>query len=263
MQTETQPQSAEPTTPVETPTEKPDELSPKFAALAKKERALRAQMQAIKQKEDAMKAQETEYQTKYVPKERLLKETLAVLQEQGITYDQLTGMILNQPSPQDQATTKLEAKIEALEKQLLSYKEETTQSQTKAYDQALNQIRNEAKILVDSDQAYETIKETNNTEAIVALIEEHYKETGLVMSTLDAAKQVEDYLVEEALKMAGLSKVKAKLTPQEVIEEQKPQVTQKQQIKTLTNSINATTKPLTAKDRRERAILAAKGLLKN
>jgi hypothetical protein len=243
-------------------TKAPDELSPKFAALARKERALRSQAQALKAKEEALKAQESDYSTKYIPKDRLMKETLAVLQEQGITYDQLTGMILNQPGPQDIASQKLEAKIAELEAKLEKQVTSAQESQTKAYEQAVNQIRDEAKLLVDSDAAYETIKETDNVEAIVALIEETYKGTNKVLSTKDAAQQVEDYLVEEALKMAGLKKVKAKLSPQEIIEEAKPQTTEKPQIKTLTNDVTSLTKQLSNKDRRARAIAAFKGQLK-
>lgn len=242
--------------------EQKEELSPKFAALARKERSLRAQAQALKAKEDALKAQETEYSTKYIPKERLTRETLAVLQEQGITYDQLTSLILNQPGPQEQATSKLEAKIAALEEQLKKQETTAEERQTKAYENAVNQIRNEAKLLIDADPAYETIKQTDNLEAVVELIKERYKADNIVMSVQDAAKEVEEFLIEEAIKMSSLNKVKAKLTPQESIGETK-QDPGKPQLKTLTNAVSASsTKPLTGKDRRERAIAAFKGQLK-
>lgn len=244
--------------PVQEEVKKPEEeLSPKFAMLARKEKSLRAQAQAIKAREDAFKVQEAEYSTKYIPKERLLKETLAVLNEQGITYDQLTGMILNQPGPQELANQKLEAKIADLESKLNKNVETAQEEKTKAYEQAVNQIRNEAKVLIDSDPSFETIKETNNVEAVVALIEETYKEDKIILSTLDAAKQVEEYLIEEAMKMVSLKKVKEKLTPQEEV---KKQITAQPQLKTLTNAVSASsTKPLSSK---ERAILAFKGQLK-
>lgn len=255
------PATTEVTPEVKTETESP--LSPKFAALARKERALRAEAQKLKAREEAMKAQEADYSSKYIPKDRLTKDPLGVLTEQGLTMDQITNMLLNQPGPQDQAVSRLEAKIQELEAKL--QKQVTTQeeTQTQNYDRAVNQIRNEAKLLVDSDPAFETIKDTDNVEAIVELIKETYASDNIVLSVQDAAKQIEDYLIEEAMKMASLKKVKEKLTPQEVVEaQQSPAQTPQSQLKTLTNAVSATSKPMSNKDRRERAILAFKGQLK-
>lgn len=263
--TEPQKPPEQPAATPEVPAQKPDELSSKFATLAKKEKALRAQAQALKAKEDAMKAQEADYATKYIPKERLTKETLSVLNEMGISYDQLTNMILNQPPQPDKVVLDLQREISELKNELKSHKTQTEESQTKAYDQAVNQIRNEAKLLVDSDPTFETIKDTDNTEAIVELIKERYSSEGVVMTVQEAAKEVEEYLLDEAMKMAGLKKVKEKLA---LVKEEVPagalkqQSTTQPQLKTLTNNIAQITKPLTNKDRRERAIAAFKGQMK-
>lgn len=262
----TEPQKTAPVTPVATVPEVPktDELAPKFAELAKKEKQLRAQAQALKAKEDALKAQETDYSTKYIPKDRLTKETLAVLQEQGISYDQLTNMILNQPPQPDQNMVEMKREIAALKDQLTQYQTKTEETQTQAYTNAVNQIRNEVKLLVDSDPAFETIKAKDMSEAVVELIKEIHKTEGRVMSSAEAAKEVEEHLIEEGVTLAGLKKIQERLKAQEAtLEAAKPQApTSQTQLRTLTNDVTSSTKPMSDKDRKARAIAAFKGQLK-
>lgn len=239
-------------------------LSPKFAALARKEKALRAQAQQFKAREDALKAKESEYQTSYISKSDLQKkladDPIAFMNENGLSWDQLTQLALNQ-SPQDTQIKALKAEIEALRADQNNVKTTMNEQQSKAYEQAVTQIRNDAKMLVHSDLAYETIKDTNSEEAIVTLIEETFKQDGTLLSVDEAAQQVENYLIEEGLRMARLNKVKAKLTPPSEVP--KPQLHEKQQMRTLTNAQTASAPTrLTQKDRIERAKLAFMGQLK-
>lgn len=253
--------------PVATEVKKPDEdpNATRYALLARKEKALRAQQRTNQEREAALVAREKALEQRSSPqpdwKERLLQDPLGVLQEAGLSYDQLTERIIN-TSPADQ-------KLSVLEKEIRGIKETQTKAQTlfeeqqqKAYEQAVNQIRNDVKIIVSSDPAFETIKAMAAEESVVELIEAHFKENGTVLSNEEAAQQVEDYLVEEALKVASLSKIKSKLNP--VVEtpslETKPEV--KAPTKTLTSaSAQSMSKPMTTKDRRARAIAAFQGKL--
>lgn len=252
---------------VNTEETKPQEkaLSPQYVALARKEKALRSQAQALKTREDALKARESEYETNYIPKskltERFKSDPMGLMQEHGLTYDQLTNLILNQPSVQDQALQKLQAELQEIKSSQARAQQQSEEQQTKAYEQAVNQIRNDAKLLIASDASFETIKETGSEEAVVELIRETFDKSGVLLNVEDAAKEVEDYLVEEALKYAQLKKVQAKLNPPTVGEALKQQINEKPQIKTITHAITASTKPSSDKDRRARAILAAQGKL--
>lgn len=241
----------------------PEVLSPRFVALAKKEKALRSQMQAIKAREDALKAKEEEYQTSYVPKsslsERFKSDPLSVMNEYGVSYDTLTQAILNQPPQGDPAISEIQKKLKAIEEAQTKSAEQFQNQQKQAYEQAVEQIRRDTKLLIETDAAFETIKETDSVEAVVKLIEETFKEEKVLLSVEEAAKEVEDYLVEESLKLARLKKVQAKLTPAQVEEQPKPTKTEKPSFTTLTHAQTASTKPLTNRDRRERAILAFQG----
>lgn len=264
---------------LEAKADKEEPLSSQFALLARKEKALRAKVQAqdaaIKAREQALLAKEAELKTKeasyssdFVPKSKLTEDPLSVLAEIGIDYDALTQLVLNRPQmdPTTKAyLQKLEAQVKAQADVQEKGRLEAAEAQKAQYQQAVNQIRNEAKALVQKDASYETIKETGSVDQVVELIEETFKADGILLTVEEAAQEVENYLVEEALKLSRIEKIRKRLMPKE---EPKPeaaqasapekQESQKSQPKpTLTNSIgvNRTLSP------RERAILAFQGKL--
>lgn len=246
-------------------------LSSQYAVLARKEKAIRQREQQLRARESAIKAQEdasrapkapTFDESKYVPKDRLSQDPFSVLTEMGLTYDQLTEMALNAPKPEQIA---INNEIRALRDELkaLRGENETTKKsfetqQTQAYDQAIAQIKSEARSLITHNPQFETIKETNSLSDVVDLIEETFKEDGILLTVEEAATQVEDYLVEEAMKIAKIKKIQQRLAPKPSA--QAPKATdqsKQQQIKTLTNSVG-TSRQLSA---RERALLAFEGKL--
>ena len=266
----------------QTPTDEPKEevkaveeepqLSTQYAAMARKEKALRAKMQEFQRERDAFNRQKEATkaptgpsfdESKYIARDRLKTDTLAVLAEEGVSYDELTQAILNQgqyqQDPQTKAAiAKLEAKIAAQEETAKKYAAQLEEQQTNAYKQAVNQIRLDTKALVMSDPSFEIIKETNSVNDVVELIEETWKKDGVLLSVEDAAKEVEEYLEQEALKLARIKKLQERMKPVAAPVKQQqaaPATKQPQTMKTLTNQMGAS-RPLTA---RERALLAFRG----
>lgn len=254
-------------------------LSRQFAQLAKQEKALRAkaqqqqqQNQDIKAREAAVAAKEAELSgkptfdaTKYVSLEDFRANPLKVMAQTGLSYDELTQQLLN-TSPTDPRTeaviSQLQAKIEALEKGQETGKQAVIEQQQQSYQAAVKQITLDAKNLVKMDPAFEAIRATNSVSDVVELITETYNKDGILLSVEDAAQQVEDYLVEEAMKLTRIGKIKSKLQQagQPVRTDTK---TQAQKIagapmKTLTNAAGST-RQLSV---RERAIAAMEGRLK-
>lgn len=270
--------SASPTEPLAAkPEVKEDPLTQQYALLARKEKAIRAKVLADKAameaketallaREEALKAKEADYSSNYISKDKLKTDPMSVLTEQGVSYDEITQAILNPRAPQDPRIIAEIERLKAEVKQSREFQEQARKQyedqQKQSYNQALNQIYNEAKQLVNLDPSYEAIKAHGQTREVVKLIEKVYQSTGNLLSVEEAAREVEEILVERAVKMASLNKVKSKMNqaiskPNETT--QQPSDTQQQpQMKTLTNSINAS-KRLSAK---ERAILAFKGELK-
>lgn len=249
-------------------------ISSQYAVLARKEKALRQRDQQLRAREAAIKTQEDASkaalappkpafdESKYISKDRLLEDTFGALSELGLTYDQLTERALNAPKSEDLAITN---ELKALREELKAIKGETENTkksiqdqQTQSYQQAVAQIRNEAKNLVDHNPDFETIKETSSIGDVVDLIEQTFKEDGILLTVEEAARQVEDYLVEEAMKITKIKKIQQRMqaaapkpTPTAAVQESTSQPKQ-QQLKTLTNSVG-TSRQLSA---RERALLA-------
>lgn len=261
-QTDTLEAKAEPEVPA--PAKAPEEpLSNQYAQLARKERALRAKVQEIKAQEAAVKAsadktaQLEERLAKYEAMEkRLADDPYSVLTERGITYDELTKRALNAPSPEEQAQRsafqKLQDEIQSIKESQENSKKMFEESQTQQYNQAVNQIRSQAKSLIDSDPNFETVKETGSIEDVVDLIKQTFEKDGVLMSVEDAALAVEEHLLEEAIKLTKLKKIQQRMKSAEPKAAAPQQPSTQQPQKTLTNNLT-TQKPLTA---RERAILA-------
>lgn len=266
-----------------TPAKSPDEqaLSPQYAILARKEKALRQRVQqheaALKAERDALekerqslKAKEDDYQSNYIPKSRLTEDAMSVLLEAGITYDQITQMALNQSQVQQDPATKvaiarLEAQIKAQQDAIDKANKAQVDAQSEQYHQAVKQITSEAKQLVRLDPKFEAVRETNSVKDVVDLIEKTFKEDGVLLSVEEAAQEVEDHLVEQLSKYAQkIKKLQSKFSqPAKSAPAPQPsasnQQSQSPSLKTLTNAVGSG-RQLSA---RERAILAYKGELKN
>ena len=249
-------------------------LSTQYAQLARREKALYAKAQAreraiaeresaLQAREEAIKAKDAEYQSKYIPKDRLTQDTVNVLLESGISYDQITQMMLTQQS-QDPATKlaiqRLEERIRAQDEAREADRKAAQEAQQAQYNQALKQIESDAKSLIMQDNTFETIRATNSVKDVVELIEETFKDEGRIMSVDEACQLVEDHLVEKLSKYSQISKIQQRLKAA-----QAPSQTQygnnsqqRQPTPTLTNAVG-TSKKLSAK---ERAILAFNNQLK-
>ncbi len=261
--------------PAEPAAPKADPLSPHYAQLARKEKALRLKAQTqeaqFKAREDALKAREAALEgksqfdeSKYIPRERVKADTLAVLAEEGVSYDEITQSYLNQ-SQADAATKahiqRLEAQINKQAQAQEKAQKDYADQQTKAYDQAVNQIRSDVKQLVASNPDFEVVHGTDSIEDVVDLIKRTFEKDGVLLSIEDAAKEVEDYLVEESMKIAKLKKIQQKLQVKPAAPasptQQSKDSGQRGPVTTLTNSVTASRKLST----RERAVAAFEGKL--
>lgn len=271
--TETQAPTEEPTTPE-------DPIAAKqYAQLARQEKALRAkqlqQNQAfakreaeLKAREEALNAKDSQYNQGYISKDDFAKNPLKYLTEAGHTYDALTQQMLDHGAldPRVEAhISKLEAKIAQLEQSNEKAMQQRKEEADNSYKQAVAQIKRDVTKLVDTDETYETIKATGSYDDVVELIEKTYQEDGVLLTNDEAAQMVEDYLIEEAMKITKIGKIKSKLnlgtkteTESNKQQTQKPKTEQQQdapKMKTLTNAVTAS-RPLSA---RERAIAKFKG----
>lgn len=255
-------------------------LADRFNKLARQERALRAKVQqqeqalnareqAIKAREDALTVKDNQYRDGYISKDRVKADALSVLDEAGVSYDELTQQIINrQPTdPRVMSTiSKLEAKIAQLEASAEDSQKSYKEQQQASYQAAVKQIGIDAKNLIKNNpQDYEAIASTGSVKDIVELITKTYEKYGNILTVEEAAQEVENEIVEQGLKISQISKIKQRMNKSNASAQASTQQTQapKQQtqptsMKTLTNA-TASSRQLSSK---ERAILAFKGELK-
>lgn len=257
-----------------TETKEDPALSDKYNLLARRERALRAKAQQqeklIREREAALEAQkaeilkkEEEFKQGYIPKSQLKQAAIDAILAGELPYDEVTQQVLGQSAVDPRLMNhiqKLEAKIQMLESGIEETKTNYINTQEQAYKAAVKQIRTDVETLVKNNPEFETVSATNSVSDVVELIEKTFKEDGILMSVEEATQEVENYLVEEATRLAKLSKIQKRIqpapaAPAKSVQAEQPQLTQPQPMKTLTNA-NSSTRKLSA---RERAMLAFKG----
>lgn len=291
---ETQETKTEPTTDVassevvktegkteETKPEAPkDRFGAKFAALSRKEKAIRAkereietrQAQAKADFEARMKALE-EREARWARMEELKnKRPLEAIKELGLSYDDLTAAALNDqgelpPERQTEATiAELKAQLDALKKEreeektaAQKAKEEEELKQAEArYAQQIDNFKGEIKSHLDTagEEKYELMKSglfadvADPVEAVYDVILEHYRETqanspdgvGEIMDITQAADLLEQWLEKEAEKLAKTKKAKSKLLPPQAVETkaEKKPIEAPSEPKTLENAHSST-----------------------
>jgi len=191
--------------------ERPD-FSRQFAALARKERAIR-------QKEQEMAnfaKQREQYEgtsTRLADLQRLAKENPAkLLGELGINYDELTQQVINEGNPTEEQqlrleNEKLQARLGKLEEVYDNQRQQAEQAQVKAaHTQLVDNIKN----FVDDSSTFEMVQHHDAYGLVAQVMQEHYNTTKEVLEYGDAAKLVEDHFMAEAERYLGSSKLQAR-----------------------------------------------------
>ena len=251
------------------------EVQRRFNQLARQEKALRAQVQQkniefkkreaeLKARETAIQSQQTQDLSNFIHKDKLRQDYLGTIEAAGGSYDELVQQVAaaRDTDPRVLSTMqRMQERIDSLESQLEDGRKGVAQQQQQAYQTAIKQIRADATELVNADDNYTTIRDMKAVKDVVELIERKYKQDGTVLSVEKACDMVENYLIDEATRIANSRKVRERISePQATAQrtEMKPQEKTQQQMKTLTNTASSN-RPLTT---RERAIAAFEGKLK-
>jgi len=200
-----------------------DQFASKFAALSRKEKALRDKELDYDSKFEEMQKKLEDYESKNKEPEvdwqtLLRKDPLRALEDIGLGYDKLTELALNDGklTPEMQLKSMREdiegdykKKFEELETRL---NEKEEKEQEDYYNQVQDNFLGEIGDFINqSDETYELIQASNSNELVYDVIEEHYNETGRVLDIKEAADAVEGYLEEEANKLMKLKKLSSRL----------------------------------------------------
>ncbi len=237
-------------------TEDTKPLSPQLAAIAKQRRALQVKERELADREKAYLAREQQPQGQNPDTliARIKSEPLSVLQEYGVTYDQLTEAIMSGQSGVNPDILALQKEIKALKEGV----DKTLSDKDAAAEEAvLSEMMREAATLSKEGDAYEMVRETNSLPDVRALIYKTFKTTGEVLDVEEALGLVEEDLINESLKIANIGKVKSKLAPPPEPAPQNPQLAEPKTFRTLTNR-DGTSIPLGRKERAMKAFYGQK-----
>lgn len=233
--------------PAEATVEVTQPLSPQLALLAKQKRALQVKERELQEREKALLSKDSGNPSIEVA--RLKSEPLRVLLENGVTYEQLTEAILNNPGGQNSEVMALKQEIEALRQGL---DKKFADRDADGEKQVLAEMQREANLIVGQNDDFELVRETKSVPKAIELIRRTHRETGELLDVTEALRLVEEELFKDAQRLAQLKKIQAQFAPQ-----QNPQL-RPPVMRTLTNRDTASV-PMSAK---ARALAAFYGTLK-
>ena len=194
------------------PSPQEEDFSSRFAALARKEKYLREQEEAIKANSDKYKG--------YDELEGKVKENpLAVLERFGLDLDTIIAASLGEEAP----PMSVEDQIKALRDEIAANKEAETRKEQeareaaeKAYQDSIDEaiLAHKGQIadhLGQNKEKYELINLQGAEDLVWEVTEAHFEANdGEVLSPEQAADKVEAYLEEQVRKALQLSRFKAK-----------------------------------------------------
>lgn len=242
------PQAEAPTASSDTPVEaraveetKP--LDPQQADLAKARRALQVRERAIAERERALEAKASQPD----PMTRLKTNPLEVLQEAGVTYDQLTEAILANQSGSNLDINKIREEIKKEVQD--SFQKTLGERDSQQEQQVFAEMKRNITQMVASNDDFELVRRAGMEDEALDLIRRTWKESGEALTEADALKLIEEELTKEYQSLSEAKKFKsAQAAPQPA----------KPVMRTLTSQGAATPQM----SRRDRAIAAARGTLK-
>lgn len=201
-----------------------EKIASKFAALSRKEKQIRQremqvsqQMQQFQQQMEAMKAENAKIKSEYEQYRQGIKlSPLQKLQEEGLSFDDLTNMQLNEQNPTPEMLIKRSkqeamSEIEKLrkeladerEKQLADRKRQEEEAETKTVEAYKEQLNN---FVVANPDKYELITLNEASDLVFQVAEEYYNSEGRLLSAEEAADYTEKYLEDKAKKLLNAKK---------------------------------------------------------
>ena len=233
------------------------------------DKKLKQYEEQLKSRDAQLAAKDAQYSRGYYTADQIKNDYMRVLAEAGVSPDAAIQQLLNQQPEDPRMQAKLgalEAQIAKLNASLESNEKSYNEQQAQSYDAAVKQISSDVYSLVRQDPGqYEAIRTARAQKDVVDLIEQTFKQDGHLLSVEEAAAEVENYLVDEAMKFTRLEKIQKKLQENQAASRSKQAATasasqkQQQPMKTLTNATGSS-RQLSARDR---ALLAFKGELKS
>lgn len=188
-------------------------LSPKVSAMARKEQAARQREQALIKREKELEAKLADAEKFAQLKAKIAAKDYSAADELGLKYDDLVQHELNKESSKDPAelrARKMEEEIQSLRKTL----EEREIQEAIDND---NLWKAEISKFTGENEEYYLIKEQKAEDAVFQHIKDSFNEDGVELTVEQAAKEINDALVERAERYASYFERKNKVSAAKVL----------------------------------------------
>jgi hypothetical protein len=232
-------------------------VSPKLAELAQRDKATRESQR----KWEADKAAWEAEKSKYIPIEQLKQNPLKLLEQAGVTYDQLTQHAIKTVDPVQNKLMTLEQKLAEYEKRFATIDQDKVQATETQRQSAAKQIAYEASKMADAPEL-EVFKAFGDEghELVTKKIFDYYDETGNLLDVAEAVKAVNAELTEELKTRFGSLSLFKQLAEPKAVETPTTTTQTTTQARTLTNAMTPPSgRKFTNAEKRERAIRAMRG----
>ena len=233
--------------------------SDRFAALAKKERALQKQAAELK----AQQVKVAEYEQ---VRQQAASNPIKLLESLGLSYEQITQFMLNgqRPTPELEIQS-VKQQLEQLKQDQVAKEEAAKKSEQERarteYQRTLSEFSQEVTDYVKANaEKYELTSMYQGESIVQATIEQHYNQTKKIMSIEQASDLVEKYFEDQVTAAQQTKKFQAKQTPKEGTSQPKRESVSKQTTPTISNELTSSAPSLlpakTEQDRLQRAMAA-------
>jgi hypothetical protein len=187
-------------------TEEAVTLSPKISAIARKEAAQRQREVALRRREEqfAEKIKKAErfdqLQAKFQAKD------YSAAEEMGMTHEEYTNYLIEKQNSSDPK----EERYLRVEKQLQDLKKQQEELEVREYQANQSLWKSEISKVISEKEEFSSIKELKAEDAVLRLINDSFDEDGTEYTVEQAAKLVEQALLERAELFSSISKIRSK-----------------------------------------------------
>lgn len=224
------PEAAQEAAPVPEPAKEEPKAEPKaveptvaerFAAMAKRERQMVERDRAIKDRESKLAEREAAIKAAEEKRAGYSQDPLKALSDLGLTYEDLTKLMLNKTDPSAQqavALRQLAEQVESAKREAAAAKEAIAKAQAEREaaerESATNAFRSEVAAFVDANKSkYQLIEATESQSLLFDAIRAQFEQDGEMPPIDKVAAKVEDYLEKRLERVLKAEKVLTKLQP--------------------------------------------------
>lgn len=178
-------------------------LSPKLTAIARREQAQRQREIQFKQKEKELADRLAKADKFEAIQKKLEAKDYSAADELGLKYEEYTDHLVKR----QEAKNPEAERVSKVEQELAQFKKEREEQTVRDYQANQSLWKQEISRVVNSSEDFSSIKELKAEDLVLQHINDSFEEDNIELSAEQAAKEIEEAILERAQKVASLTKL--------------------------------------------------------